>query len=133
MARLGTEQAEQLLREVAVELGLESMARGRCSASQILAARRAFVVQGKALGLMQVTLAAALGVHRNTISAYCNPKVRERKNLCQRRRKAKARESRQPSGWALPTWTRTINDQISLGRAHYLGNVNGSLQWPCWP
>jgi hypothetical protein len=103
MTRLGTERADQLLREMATEFGLE-MLLGPSQASHILAARRAFVVRGRALGLMQVTLAAALGVHRNTISAYCDPKVRERKNLRQRRRKAIARESRQPYGWNIPSW-----------------------------
>jgi hypothetical protein len=150
MTRLGTGQANELLREVAVELGLELMMRGRCCAADILAARRAFVVRGRALGLMQVTLAAALGVHRNTISAYCNPKVRERKNLRQRRRKAIAREGRRPSEWNIPTRDyyrhlpsfefppcavqRIINDQTQpLGRADHLANFDGPPQWSLCP
>jgi hypothetical protein len=128
MARLGTEQANQLLREVAVELGLQSMVRGRCSASQILAARRAFAVQGRKLGITIKTLAVVLGVHRSTIMIYCDPQLRERRNRYGRRYKAMARETRQPGGWALPTWTRIINEQ-SLERADYLGSFNVPAQW----
>jgi hypothetical protein len=103
MARLGTERANLLLREIATELGLSLML-GRVPSRQTRAARRDFAVRGRALGITINTLAAVLGVNRNTLMAYSDPALRERKTRYQRYRRAMARDGRQPSGWNIPVW-----------------------------
>jgi cold shock protein len=46
----------------------------------------------------------------------------------------KPRETRQPGGWALPTWVRITNEQIqSIGRAGHLAGPHGSHDWPFCP
>jgi hypothetical protein len=92
--RPGTKAAKAVLAGVMADfyVGLDDLQRPSRT-ENVCMAKEAFCVRCSALQIQSNAMAEALGVHRTSIYHYSNPAARERRNLNQRRRRAKAEVS----------------------------------------
>ena len=92
--RPGTKQAQKVLAGVMNDFGV-SLAdlQGRSRTENICLAKQAFIVRSGELKIPIVVMAETLGVTRGTIHSRSNPKIRARKVLRERRRRAAKRRA----------------------------------------
>jgi hypothetical protein len=94
LARVGAAKARHLLQQIMAEFGV-SLAdlQGRSRTENICLAKQAFIFRSGELKIPIVVMAEALGVTRGTIHSRSNPKIRARKVLRERRRRAAKRRA----------------------------------------